>query len=180
MITYIIKNVGEFIITNNKMAKATKCYKKVVLKDLESKKLYNVILKNDDAKISLEMNQYVMADLRKDYSSPQWNNVYDVITFKPLPIQKTSIFRSEFIVLWLGEPYFDKENVDNGIELKRKILLELPHECYGDEFYCTLLDKDALLPLKEGDLIEATLTFQISDDDGDFHQNIYLGNVVKL
>ena len=64
--------------------------------------------------------------------------------------------------------------------MKRNLILEIPYEQRNDEFYCTLTREDVLLPLKEFDVIEASLGFQAYDNNGIGHQDIYVSDVEKL
>ena len=90
-------------------------------------------------------------------------------------------FKGEFVISWIGDPFFEKEEgAGCGFRMRRNLIIEIPHEQINDEFFGSLFDEDVMLPLKENDVIEATLSFQAYEDNGVGCQTIYVTNVKKL
>lgn len=87
---------------------------------------------------------------------------------------------NNFYISWLGAPYFEPEDREEcGFRMKRNLILEVPHEMYNDELFCTLVDNDVLLPLKEDDMVEAELSFQAYEENGIGHQEIFVHSIKK-
>ena len=88
---------------------------------------------------------------------------------------------NRFVITWLGEPYFEPEDGEKrGFRMRRNLILEIPYEQFNDEFFCSLFDEDVYMPLKEYDVIEATLYFQAYEENGIGHQTIYVNNIKKI
>ena len=84
---YIIKKIGELIITGEKGSSSVSgYYRKVVLTDLGDNKEYDIVLTGGDTLIPLEVGQHVLADLRCDYlrMNGEWYNEYFVVSLKTM------------------------------------------------------------------------------------------------
>lgn len=150
-----------------------------VFADLVTNKDYVVTL-DDDVARSLEKGQLVLADLLRDEATPFWDPRYVAKLLTPLD-QKVVDLRQQYYVSWIGSPYFVTEDgAESGFRARRDLILEIPHEQYNDEYFCSLFDEDVLISLKDGDFVEATLSFQAYEWDGVGYQTIYATNVEKI
>ena len=85
-----------------------------------------------------------------------------------------------FIISELFDPFIEREErEESGFRLERKFILEYPHDQFNDEFLCTFVGENALLPLKEQEIIEATLSFHVENNGVDC-QTIYVTDVKKF
>ena len=152
-----------------------KSYDEAVLTDLMSNKKYEVILADGDVETPLEEGQLLIAELEWDGVTPPWDCRYFAKSIKVIDL------RNEYYVSWIGNPYFETEDgVECGFRARRDLILEIPHEQYNDEYFCSLFDEDVMIPLKDGDFVEARLSFQAYEDDGIGYQTIYATNVRKV
>ena len=81
----------------------------------------------------------------------------------------------KFYKIWdLTSRYFSLDpNSDKVKQLCRKVLLEELDKCNnltGNRFQCLLTDESALAEVKRGDVIRASLSFDVSDD---FQQQVF-------
>lgn len=179
MFNIYIVNKLKFIVAEG-CDSVEKHYGKAVFTDLESNKDYEVILADGDVYSQLEEGQLLVAELEYDSSTPPWDSSYFVKSIKALD-KKVVGLRQKYYVSWIGNPYFVTENgAESGFRARRDLILEIPHEQYNDEYFCSLFDEDVLIPLKDGDFVEATLSFQAYEWDGVGYQTIYATNVEKI
>lgn len=93
----------------------------------------------------------------------------------------------KFHINWLGAPYFaPEENEELGYTMKRDALLETSRDDFtdvDDEYFCSIVGESVMIPLQEGDCIEADMFFQAYMEDekhGICHQEISVCNVKKV
>jgi hypothetical protein len=175
-IYYIIELSNE--VTVNKDCGNSKL--KAHIKDVESGEVFEVIISCSDVDSPLEEGQLLLAELDYDDSTPPWDCRYYVKSIKALD-KKVVGLRQQYYVSWIGNPYFVTEDgAESGFRARRDLILEIPHEQYNDEYFCSLFDEDVLIPLKDGDFVEATLSFQTYEWDGVGYQTIYATRVRKV
>jgi hypothetical protein len=100
---------------------------------------------------------------------------------KPFGLGGSYPFKGKFVISWLSKPYFEPEDGEEcGFRMRRDLILEIPHEQFNDELFCSLFGENVILPLKEDDVIEASLIFQAYEWHGEGHQTIHVYDVKKI
>jgi hypothetical protein len=76
--------------------------------------------------------------------------------------------------------YVASQKAEGGQQAKCVIRLKEFGGKYGDEYVCTLFGNLSLCKFSEGDLVIASLRFQVHEVNGSVYQEIVANDVVKL
>ncbi len=157
------------------------CYQKWEVTNLKDNKCFDIIVKDGDVMPFLREGQLITADLERDSTIFPWDDCYYANSIQLFNFDQLFNLRNEFVITWISKPYFDpEENEELGYRMRKDVILAIPQELVDQEFACSIFDEDVLIPLKENDVIEASLFFQAYEDYGSLHQTIYATNIKKV
>ena len=87
--------------------------------------------------------------------------------------------KSIFKVIKQGEPQqVASQKAEGGQLSKCQIVLQEWGDKYGDAFVCTLLGNSALCKWSAGDIVFASLRFQAREYNGQWYQDIVVGDII--
>jgi len=90
---------------------------------------------------------------------------------------KTSVFK---VVTQGTVSYVPSRKVEGGQTAKCVIRLRELGSSYADEYVCTMFGNLAQCVFYEGDVVAASLRFQVHEANGNLYQDIVVNDIVKL
>lgn len=90
---------------------------------------------------------------------------------------KTTVFK---VVTQGTVSYVASQKAEGGQLAKCVIRLRELGSSYADEYVCTMLGNLAQCEFLEGDVVAASLRFQVHEANGNLYQDIVVNDVIKL